>query len=432
MVERLGSATDRDLELASSDGRAVSGLAMRELGRREGRREADAEFAELREQARWPEFVFVVAPVGVIANIVADPATGKPVWIDDGNGGHSIVITDEMAKAAPAEIAIALGVVPRLVAHLRVSVVIIRGGEAVAGEWLNMSAVIAPSSIGMPNMLGRLAGQLIEAARAIGRQHSVFPPPDLDQIIAGVVQVIDANKERIAAMPVDADALGWMLSGAGTVLDHDEPRGVQVSIAAAEQAARDTRRDGMTRLVLVDSGSRKIEITALRPARPRPTGRLAEPPIDAGQSELMQLKAELADINKVGAELAEVLGEGDPDHPLDVLAACVMQQLRDARSEVVRLQARIAELVGQLEGQAHEGLVDPNVPARINPAPWMPVRDFAGLRPAPSDGWYWMRQGDAVSPGRFEAGRFVTVGSDFESWTADRTYVGSWIGETPR
>jgi hypothetical protein len=319
-VERLGSATDRDLELASSDARAVSGLAMRELGRREGRREADAAFAELREFARWPEFVFVVAPVGVISNIMADPKTGTMFWVE-GEGGHTHVIPESLAKASPLEIAAKLGVEAKVESHLRVTVAILRGGEAVAGEWLNMTAVIAPRSLGLTNSLGRLAGQLLEAARALGRQHGVFPPPDLDQIISGAVQTINANKERIAAMPVDDDAIAWMLSGAGTVIEHDEQRGVSVSVAAAEQAASDTRRDGMTRLVLIDSGARKIEITALRPARPRPTGRLAEAPVDPGPPTWMQERHEL-------------------------------------QADNARLEARIVELVGQLESQAHERLTD--------------------------------------------------------------------------
>jgi predicted nucleotidyltransferase len=48
---------------------------------------------------------------------------------------------------------------------------------------------------------------------------------------------------------------------------------------------------------------------------------------------------DLAAINNLGLELAKVLGEDDPHHPLDVLAASVMHQLREARAEVARLRA---------------------------------------------------------------------------------------------
>jgi hypothetical protein len=49
---------------------------------------------------------------------------------------------------------------------------------------------------------------------------------------------------------------------------------------------------------------------------------------------------ELAAINKMGKELAVVLGEDDPHHPLDLLADCVMLELRQVRAEVARLRSR--------------------------------------------------------------------------------------------
>jgi hypothetical protein len=63
--------------------------------------------------------------------------------------------------------------------------------------------------------------------------------------------------------------------------------------------------------------------------------------IDRLLGRIETLEAEIAGINKMGAELAVVLGEDDPHHPLDVLAASVMHSLREARAEVARLRTRV-------------------------------------------------------------------------------------------
>lgn len=71
-----------------------------------------------------------------------------------------------------------------------------------------------------------------------------------------------------------------------------------------------------------------------------------------------QAETELAAINKTGHDLARVLGEDDPHHPLDVLAASVMHQLREARAEVAQLRARVeADDVGREDlARSVEGL----------------------------------------------------------------------------
>jgi hypothetical protein len=74
------------------------------------------------------------------------------------------------------------------------------------------------------------------------------------------------------------------------------------------------------------------------------------------------LAAELAAINVMGADLAKTLGEDDPHHPLDVLAASVMHQLREARTEVARLRARdmndAPNLLDAVLGADAEGIVE--------------------------------------------------------------------------